>query len=313
MPNELRERTLDQIPGYRKAIERSRRLQRLTLQAVNSIGNLGDLNVAYHQQIADAVDNGTTDLTQLRDLYAADVAALQGRAQFHNLAITVQQQARDEAAELLTRHADIALDYLRDELNSLMTEVRKHRTIIDNHPATAEAAIERGTKAAANWKTVTDLLGRYDDIRREHREWLKRQHGDHVHSFHTVGQISRFLEAEPAWLLRRRTTSPPAGGRERDIAAWFNSATGDVNPEDGRRNDIWPHSHRPNKWLLIVADNDPWLPDANTITTAANAADELFKNNDTATTAHWFRSRVTVLTDLGAQLDLTTNSQYATA
>ena len=301
----LKERILDAIPNYRSTLERARALSTLTLSGLDGMGNISDLNVAYYDRISTAVDSGVSDLTALRDAYAADVSALQGKGQFHQLAVQVMQHARNAATQLLVDHADVALGILRGELDTLMGDVDRNRPAITTQALSAEHAIAAGTQAVTDWQTVNALLARYDEIRREHRDWVKRQGGDNqMPGFVAVGQTARFLDVDPTWLYRRATTTAPTGGDTTTITAWLNRHRGTtIDPGDAHRTDVWPNTYRPNEWLLIVADNDPWLPDADIINGCYGIADEMFRNaiNSTPT---WMLSRLAELTTLGATTNL---------
>ncbi|KRD04953.1 hypothetical protein ASE48_20140 [Mycobacterium sp. Root265] len=316
----LKDRILSQIPGYQTALERERRLRTLTLQSLDNLGNGADLESAYYAKVAEAVDGGATDLNSVCDAYVADLNGMRARAEFHQLAVRVMQQARTDADHALTTGSDTALDILRSELDTLVTDVHKHRALIVAHPVNAEQALTTGgPKAASDWKAVTELLGRYDEIHREYTEWVSRQHETHLPTHIPVacGQTRRFLEIEPAWLHRRATTPAPDGSNNHDIAAWLNQhGATDLNPEDMQRNSPWPHAHRPSEWLLIVVDNQPWLPDAATLTACHALADEMFRTAAYSGTS-WFYNRLAELTELGASTDLaapapTTNQRIAT-
>lgn len=304
----LKDRILDQIPGYRTVVERERRLRTLTMQGLNAIGNASDIAVDYYEKIAQAVDSGADSLTDIRDQYMTDLNGLRARAEFHQLAVRVMQQAQADANVILSSNTDLALNILRAELDTLMTEVRKHRAVIAAHPATAEQALSSGDpKAADNWRTVTGLLGRYDEIHNEYNQWITRQDdtGRGVAFAATViGQMARFLEAEPFWLHRRSITPAPDGGNNGPIKAWLDAAQGfTLTPEDNPRTGLWPHAHAPSQWLLMVADNEPWLPDADTLFACLDLAEDMFRSSATAG-ASWFYSRIAELAEHGAHTDL---------
>lgn len=307
----LRDRILDQIPDYRSALLRADALRSLTLRGLD-LGNTGTIDTAYYAKISDAVTNGADNLDDLRDQYTADITGMQARSQFHALVVRIMQQSRADAETALGDNTDVALDYLRSELDTLMVDVRNNRTLIDNHPATAEAALSAGPQAAQDWATVTTLLGRYDEIRREHLAWVRRQSGDMSNAaFATIGQTARFLEADPTWLYRRATTPAPSYGWDpavTTITAWLDGTRMDgtrmtVDPAEAQRDGIWPNTIRPTQWLLTVADNNPWVPDGPTITACQNTADELLRNT-TNTGASWFLRSIATLTEHGAITDL---------
>ncbi len=302
----LRDRILAQIPGYSAAVSRERELRSLTLQSLNGIGNAAELETEYHRKITDAVDAGATDLAAVRDAYVSDVTGLRARAEFHQLAVRVMEQSRIGAQQALESNTSVAFDVLRGELDALVNDVHTHRKLIGEHPTNAEQALATGgSKAAANWKTVTDLLGRYDEIHREYYTWVSRDHGTHLAAQIPVicGQTRRFLEVEPAWLHRRAVTPSPSHSTSA-IAAWLNPRRSiNIHADDPHRTSPWPNAYRPSEWLLIVVDNEPWLPDADTLTACHALADEMLRNT-TSADGSWFYNRLNELTRLGAHVDL---------
>ena len=132
------------------------------------------------------------------------------------------------------------------ELDTLAAEVNEHRTAVENHPNTAEQAIATGT-GQAQWNLVDGLISRYNEIRNEHRRYVKLQSdGNEPRGFVFVAQSAKFLEVDPYWLHRRAATN---GRNSTDpaIAAWFASIGGAQT--EYARNGIWPTMPR-NRWLL---------------------------------------------------------------
>lgn len=303
----LKDRILDRIPGYHDALNRERALRSLTLQSLNDLGNGGELESAYYAKIKDAVDSGAKDLNAVRDAYVADLNGMRARAEFHQLAVRVMEQSRVDAQHALETNTAVAFDVLRAELDALVTDVHANRKIITDHPTNAEQALTTGgPKAAASWKTVTDLLGRYDEIHREYYTWVSRDHGTHLPAQVPVicGQTRRFLEVEPAWLHQRAITPAPGTSTTSDVAQWLDSKQGiDFNADDLQRTSPWPHAHRPSQWLLIVVDNEPWLPDAATLTACHSMAGEMLRSTTSADSS-WFYNRLGELTRLGAHIDI---------
>lgn len=308
----LKDRILAQIPGYHDALNRERALRALTLQSLNDLGNGGELESAYYAKIKAAVDSGAKNLNAVRDAYVADLNGMRARAEFHQLTVRVMEQSRIDAQQALATNTSVALDVLRAELDTLVSDVHSKRDIVAAHPVNAEQALTTGgSKAAANWKIVIDLLGRYDEIHREYYDWVSREHGTHLPAQTPVvcGQTRRFLEVEPVWLHRRATTPAPGNSTDSDLAAWLNKRQdATFQPEDLQRTSPWPHAHRPSEWLLIVVDNEPWLPDAATLTACRAMADEMFRSASAGSS--WFYNRLNELTGLGAHVDLdTANNQ----
>ena len=303
----LKDRIHAEIPGYDTALARERALRTLTIANMNAMGNVGDVNADYYHRVSAAVDNGVTDLDDLRESYAAEVSKLQARAGFQQLCVSLMQQSHTDADTALTDHTDIAFDVLRAELDAIMADVDKHRAIIQAHPATAEEALNAGPNGAKNWQTVTSLLARYDELRREHRTWALRQIGETTApGFATIGQVRTFFDTDPTLLHARATTRAPSDG-DGALSTWLSQSPTGIDPADASRRDgnIWPSSYRPADWLLLVADNQPWVPDGHTINACHRITADVFLN-----APHWRPSttlaRLAELSQHGAITNLPT-------
>ncbi|BAX96317.1 hypothetical protein MSTE_00982 [Mycobacteroides stephanolepidis] len=293
----LKERVLDQIPRYRELQNRRDRLRSL----LRIVPPASDLNLAYAEQITAAADTGADNLDDLRDRFAADRQNWTAAAEFNTLVRDAWYHASSETENAQKASVPIALDYLRGELTALMNEVREHREVLQAHPDSAEEAIGAGPAGLKSWKTVNTLIDRYQELRTEHRVYVNLRFGGTVKGFDTCAQSARFLEMDPWW---RRCRSTGGTCNDTRIAAWLHNRE---HHAEGNRTNIWPHSYTQPQWLLAVADNDPWLPDANTIDRANQIATELLgrmpSNNSEITS---FYRRIAELTALGAVVDLTT-------
>lgn len=296
--NPLRERVLDAIPGYRQAQARHDRLIALT-QIVPTVHEA--LDAGYIEQIAAAADNESASLDDLAASYALDRQTWAAKVEFQKLVIATREQARTAAESAKVYGATEALDFLRDELDTLMAEVDKHRAPVAAHPNTAEEAIRGG--GTKQWELVEGLIARYAELRAEHRKYVTLQSGEVARGFAVCGQIARFLEADPYWRYRR-ATCPGHASTDPSIATWFTqSGTGEAH-----RTNIWPLGIPRNQWLLTVADNQPWLPDADTIIQAHYLAEELFagaKSYRTMPEIGGFQRRISELNDLGVTTTIT--------
>lgn len=251
----LKERVLDQIPRYRDLQNRRDRLRSL----LRIVPPASDLNLAYTEQITAAADASAETLDDLRERFAADRQNWSTAAEFNALVRDAWFHASSDTENAQKAGAPIALDYLRGELENLMAEVREHREILQAHPDSAEQAIGAGPAGLKNWKLVNELIGRYQELRTEHRAYVNLQFGGTVNGFDTCAQSARFLEIDPWW---RRCRSTGGTCHDTQIAAWLHSR--DPRAE-GNRTSIWPSTYTQAQWLLAVADADPWLPDADTI------------------------------------------------
>ncbi|MCB0928623.1 MAG: hypothetical protein U0R77_14440 [Mycolicibacterium insubricum] len=299
MTSTLRARVLDALPGYRQQEHRHDQLRAMHQNIPTAPGAFAN---DYLERIAAAADNDGRDLDTLATSFATDRAAWAAAAEFNGLI----SQARDRAWHAMqsaeATGAETALNFLRSELDTLAAEVNEHRTAVENHPNTAEQAIATGT-GQAQWNLVDGLISRYNEIRNEHRRYVKLQSdGNEPRGFVFVAQSAKFLEVDPYWLHRRAATN---GRNSTDpaIAAWFASIGGAQT--EYARNGIWPTMPR-NRWLLTVTDNHPWLPDAATINAAYATADDLFTAGRTFRNAYenaGHHRRLEQLHQLGAITD----------
>ncbi|WP_197382647.1 hypothetical protein [Mycolicibacterium mengxianglii] len=308
----LHKQILDVIPGYRNAIERRETLRKL----MRTNTWVGDFEATFRAKIADAVDTGATNLDDLRAEYTAARQEWKATGEFNVLITNAYHDADNAVAQTLSGGTAAALDYLRVEMDTLMADVRKNRDVITAHPSSAEQALDTPS-GAKNWRTVTSLLGRYADLRNEHHSWIRRD--GNIKGFEVCGQFTKLL-ADPHWQYRR-ATSPGKRATDSQIAAWFAGGTTKPNPTqswpefvasqakdatDVDRPDIWPQSVRPNTWLLIVADNDPWLPDADTIAEVHRITTELFTRPMTESADNrWFYRLISELAQYGVDLGIT--------
>lgn len=299
----LKERVLDQIPPYRGLQNRRDRLRSL----LRIVPPASDLNLAYAEQITAAADAGAENLDDLRDRFAADRQNWSTAAEFNALVRDAWFQASSDTENAQKAGASIALDYLRGELENLMAEVREHREVLQAHPDSAEQAIGAGPAGLKNWKLVSELIGRYQELRTEHRVYVNLQFGGTVKGFDTCAQSARFLEIDPWW---RRCRSTGGTCPDTQIAAWMHCR--DPRAE-GHRTNIWPHSYTHAQWLLAIADNDPWLPDANTIDRANLIATDLLARmpSNSIEIASFYR-RLDELNQLGARADITYSENEST-
>ncbi|WP_370501196.1 hypothetical protein NWT09_14115 [Mycolicibacterium sp. jd] len=290
-PN-LKEAVLDHIPGYRRAENRHKRLQKL----IRIVPNETELKRDYRARIFAAADADVDSLDDLRQDYITDRAIWQGAAAFAEQVSQALRQASEDMKTARLTGSRAALDYLRTQLDDLMAEVREHRDIIATHPKSAEHVINAGNAAQKNWNLVEGLISRYDELRAAHRDYVRIQtDGSAGQDFATCGQIATFIDHDPSWLYRRGT-APGSQSQVEEIRAWFNASRGRVKPADVNRVDIWPQSYRASQWLLIVADNQPWLPDGTTIKRSAQTANQLMDQQfRDASRLNLFRSTVAEL------------------
>jgi len=292
----LRDSVLDAIPGYRQAEHRRHRLT----QILGQLPAQPDLILGYQARIFAAADEGADNLNDLRLDYITDLTVAQGAMRFREEVVEAMHQAVTQMDTTRRQGASVALDYLRRELDSLMADVRKNRDIIATHPTNA-ADVINGGRSAKDWKLVEDLVTRYDTLRALHREYVKFQGNPGGTDFAVCGQVAKFLDTDPHW-IHRRNTAHGNGSPVPEIREWFASRPARrTKAEDAGRSSIWPASMRPAEWLLTVADNRPWLPNAHSIEEAAHLANQLmdkpFKNGSTL---NFFRDTLKKVSELTA-------------
>ncbi|MGV0718543.1 hypothetical protein ABQE93_24365 [Mycolicibacterium sp. XJ662] len=298
----LRERVLDEVPGYRQAQRRHLRLTEL-FQIVGT--PLNELNRGYIDRICAAADDETvSSLDDLAGAYATDWQQHSGRLEFFRLVGAERDRAADHTKTAMAQGADSALEFLRGELKALVADIVENRETVNAHPNSAAKVLASDAGAADRWHLVTVLISRYEEIRTEHRRYVNLQQGEHIQGYATVGQCARFLEVDPYWRHQRATT-PGHASTDPAIAAWFNN-----RPRRGQNTGntgIWPVGYSQSQWLLIVADSEPWLPDADTIDHAHRLAEQLFLGRKTynrpAEVKEFYRL-VTELRNLGAVVDV---------
>lgn len=296
----LRERVRDAIPGYRTAQNRHKRLQN-DMIALPDVG-LADLDADYQNRIWQAIDNGAENLHDLRASYIADRQKLMAQGEFHVLVVNSSRQAYYAAETAESAGADHALDFLRAELDTLMADVNDHRAILAAHPTTAEAAMNAGADGLDRWKRAEDLIRRYDELRTEHQRYVRLQSGNQPADFAVIGQFAGFLEAEPYWRYCRSIRSAEHS-TDPAIAKWLSTQPGDA---EYHRKSTWPATMSRADWLLVVADNDPWLPDAAHIDRLAQRAEQLFakgRSYRSGIEINGFRANMADLKALGANID----------
>jgi hypothetical protein len=163
---------------------------------------------------------------------------------------------RDEA---LRRHADDALAVLADELAAILDDVRGADSVL-GPIASAEQAVQAGAEAGAAWRTLTDAVARYDELRAAQQQVL-------VAAGHEVARIRSDLEdggyhrdastIDPRWRAR-------IDGTEHEFtAAAYAARSGWPAALPTQGAGPWPSRDRPSylRWLSTTADVRPWVPD----------------------------------------------------
>ncbi len=245
----LSERIRDANTDLRAATE-----LRTRLTAFQTQQHLTDTDTEYLERIR----TGTDDLTRLRDDYIVAKTAQTASVQFRNLIAAELSRIDTRAAE--RRFAHTALDMCRVELDDIMARVEEHRTLIEAHPDSIEAALRNSTQA--DWETVESILNDYDALRAEYRHQVQLINADLGGRAIDSIQCGNFLDVDPGWRHSRQTAALPSSYPDEAILAWFRN----LPPQ--------PPSTRA-RWLLVVADNEPCLLTPDQITTITREADQL--------------------------------------
>lgn len=246
----LSERIRDANTDLRAATE-----LRTRLTAFQTQQHLNDTDDEYLERIR----TGTDDLTRLRDDYIVAKTAQTASVQFRNLIAAELSRIDTRAAE--RRFAHTALDMCRVELDDIMARVEEHRTLIEQHPDTVEAALRHGT--IKDYETVESILGDYDALRAEYRRQVQLIDSDLGARAIDSIQCRNFLDIDPGWRLSRSTTAIMSSYPDAELLGWFRN----LPPQRD--------SFTRTQWLLTLADNEPCLLDPDQITTITREADQL--------------------------------------
>lgn len=224
------------------------------------------------QNFAATREFGNADVDAKRRLYAGDDPA----DVFNDYAVAIAQQGASDLFGKLTanilqtlavaqtfeeRFTDEALTICRDELDSIMARVAKHRHLIENHPTTAEEALRVGN--LSDWETVEQILTDYQALRAEHARQVRLQDKALLTRVVDSFQCREFLDVDRHWAYRRRTTPIADNYPAPEVLRFFRADVPTITNQG------------PAQWILTVADHQPWLPDATQIATLNNRLEQL--------------------------------------
>ena len=197
------------------------------------------------------------DPAKLRDEYIDAKVRADAEHQYRGLISQMLQRVDTQSAE--ARFADEALDLCRDELDAIMGRVAKNRPLIEQHPATIEAALAAGS--LDDWQTVEQILDDYDALRVEYRRQIRLQDAGLTGPKIGAVECRHFVDLDLYFVNMRRRTSILNGYPDSQILAWF-------RPERTSTGSRAEH-------LLLIADNEPWLPDANELNQINRVVEQL--------------------------------------
>ncbi|MGB3699315.1 MAG: hypothetical protein WBA05_17950 [Gordonia sp. (in: high G+C Gram-positive bacteria)] len=155
--------------------------------------------------------------------------------------------------------ADQALDLCRDELATIMSRVTKHRALLEQHPATIDAALAAGS--LDDYRTVEQILDDYDALRVEYGRQIRLQDAGLTGPKIGAVECRHFVDVDLYFVNKRRRASILEGYPDEQILAWF-------RPEQISTSSRAEH-------LLLIADNEPWLPNADELGKVNHAVDQL--------------------------------------
>ncbi|KRE31566.1 hypothetical protein ASG82_23815 [Mycobacterium sp. Soil538] len=162
--------------------------------------------------------------------------------------------------------------HLRETLEELLAQVRR-----DRDQLTAVSYLDADTAIRTNqieqWQRAETLVARYSEIRHAHFSLLSTQNSTiQRHVFAVSGQLQDPCDDDPHWINRRihnlGYVHANVGDDEyRRHVQWLTAAQGRP-AENHNRADIYPTTMPHLTWLLVIADHDVWMPDADTLTDA---------------------------------------------
>lgn len=251
------------IPGYDRAQQAVATTARW-LQEASQFKDRQTVAATVAKTLQAAAENGTKQppLDAIDELIDFDrIAGLEIRRLEQLRA--AHDTAQDRARRLVRTHVDDAYTVLAGHLTKLYREVDKHRGDLTGS-TTAEAAIRSGTPTA--FTQGDDLCRRYEQIRAAHAEMLRIEDpAIGTPALIHAGQIRNAVEHEPYWHSIRRRSATQVGldhhsNRIADHLGWLKNAP--ATGQHDRRSTIWPDDRPHLDWLLLLAEHEPFVPDA---------------------------------------------------
>ncbi|CPS10229.1 hypothetical protein [Mycobacteroides abscessus] len=279
-PGSYTARALAAIPGYAEQVELVETLGTWQLHTVHSAETICD-TAQFEAEIAAQIVEAARTGQPVPELTGSAREHLTARDAHRQIMAAHAHAVRTAEAQLATMERDgvsFAYGWLREQLGELFTAFDE----LDIDPnLTAERALHEGRGAA--YTSATELADSYLSLRNAHRQivHLDPASAGHEksalsHKVAVCGQFRNFIDADPFWVLYRRTnarqaTDATATGRAHK--QWLTAA-----PEPfGKRVGGSPKAPRPDgiapmAWMAHVAVNKPWLPDAATLIEAYDLA-----------------------------------------
>ncbi|GAA2887401.1 hypothetical protein GCM10010472_52150 [Pseudonocardia halophobica] len=171
--NQLLDRALDAIPGYRDATTARQRL----LEHAEDLARRarGPEGAGATRALANDLATTATDGKKLPDdlhVQAFDAAQAGERLKAGATALRLAAaEVNHRADELIEEHVDFALDVLRAELDELLTAARAAAANLGD-ARTAEQAVDAGPDAAAALRAIRESAARYRTLRKAHADLI---------------------------------------------------------------------------------------------------------------------------------------------
>lgn len=248
-PTPLRERIRAANEAYTQATSLHSRLMNYAQATTTE-----NVDETFRAQLIEGADPATL----LDDYIEAKVRA-NAELQFGNLIRDLLQRSAVPVA-LEESFADTGVELCRDELAAIMGRVAEHRTLIEQHPATIEVAVNAG--AVDDWRTVEQILDDYDALRMEYRRQVRLQNPGLGGPVIDAVECKHFADVNTYWTHKRHRASILEGYPDREIWEWFRPSTPATASTRAEH-------------LLTIADNDPWMPDADDLSKVATIIDHL--------------------------------------
>ncbi|MBJ8344832.1 hypothetical protein [Antrihabitans sp. YC2-6] len=252
------------------------------------------------QLVTELVDAAATGKPQPADLVAR-LHTHQQEARMYGEHVQLLNRAADYANDLNRMVIQNGIEYAYSHLQRVLDEVLKDvraNTAALRDVRSAEEAI--ASSAIDGWTNVQQLVGRYDELRKAHRDIARIEAGSAVdsHKFAVVGQLADHLDRDPFWIQRRTfaaancrlpgndggasTSTMPHGvpvqaSTLTDRASylrWLRAAKSIAPaPDKARPSEIWPNGVARARWLLHIATKcEPWIATAEQIDVAYDTA-----------------------------------------
>lgn len=187
-----------------------------------------------------------------------------------------------EKQELIRKHADDGLDYLRGQLSALMQEVLEVDNVLGNIRNAEQVLTADDPAVPSAWQRTGSIIALYAEIRGMQHTLTAPSLGDgQSFKIAAVGHIRNSLEQSDFWLTKRRSSVSSRAANDqlegvRNFDKWleqggaapFKHSTSAIPSADTNGNPA-------NAWGYLVwlaTEADPWVPTSADVIKAWDAA-----------------------------------------